>query len=169
MDELFQEMMGVDSKIALEFFYGELGEMYGLRSYDKDQELSYVASVLAHYAQTSRSDGTLSVPLADSLSDVFDLVIMQEFETKDPDILEISGSHVLLLAGFFRQQMSRRHNVKWYDQIGQSLYFDAARYCPDRRKRLLFEQISDSFPEWTGICSTLQKRFWENRFLLRLG
>ncbi len=167
MDSLFQELIAVDSGTALNFFAENLRETAGIRRFRED-EVFYVASILAHYAQTSRSD-TTTMPLMANLSEVFDAFIMETTLANDSEMLEIGGSQVLLFAGFFRDQMARRHNVKWYDQVGQSLYGRASQYTSDVAKRQLFDRLSDSFPAWTGVCSTLSRTFRENRFLLRLN
>jgi hypothetical protein len=165
MDSLFQELIAVDSGTALNFFAENLRETVGARRY-KEDEMFYVASILAHYAQTSRYDAS-SMPSLSNLSEVFDTFILQTTTAGDPDMLEIGGSQVLLFAGFFRDQMTRRHNVGWYDQIGQSLYERASQHVDNKAKRQLFEGLSESFPAWTGVCSTMSRTFRENRFLLR--
>ena len=165
MDSLFQELIAVDSGIALNFFVENLHETMGTRKLRED-EVFYVASILAHYAQTSRFDAT-SIPSMANLSEVFDNFILQTTAARDSEVLEMGGSQVLLFAGFFRDQMSRRHNVRWYDQVGQALYGRASQHSKDTAKRELFDRLSGSFPVWTGVCSNLSRTFRENRFLLR--
>ena len=167
MDSLFEELIAVDSGNALNFFLTNLRETAGTQRL-RDDEVSYVASILAHYSQTSRSD-TISIPSMANLSEVFDSFILQTTTRNDSEMLEIGGSQVLLFAGFFRDQMSRRHNVKWYDQVGQSLYEKASQHSKNLKKRDLFDRLSESFPVWTIVCRDLSRALRENRLLLKLN
>ena len=152
MDSLFEELIAIDSDSALRFFVNNLRETAGTQKM-RDDETFYVASILAHYSQTSRAD-TSSIPSMANLSEVFDSFILHTSLMSDSEILEIGGSQILLLAGFFRDQMARRHNVQWYDQIGQSMYEKASQYSRDVKKRELFDRMSGSFPAWTGCAAT---------------
>lgn len=167
MDSIFEELVAVDSERAFKFFLENLRETTGTEHL-RDDEAFYVASILAHYSQTSRSD-TVSLPSMASLSDVFDSFLLQTSRLIDSEILEFGGSQVLLFAGFFRDQMHRRHNVKWYDQVGQSLYERASQYSTNVKKRDLFDRLSESFPAWTIVCRDLSRALRENRLLLRLN
>jgi hypothetical protein len=166
MDSLFEELIGVDSGGALAFFLTSLREVVGTEV--REDEASYVASILAHYSQTSRLD-TRSAPSMANLAEVFDHFILQTMNLTDSELLETGGSQVLLFAGFFRDQMLRRHNVKWYDQVGQSLYGRASQLSKNRRKRVLFDRLSESFPVWTIACRDLSRSLRENRLVLKLG
>jgi hypothetical protein len=164
---LLQELIGVDSQAAFHFFLENLRDparTEGLR----DEELLYVTSVLAHYAQTSRFD-TSSKPCLAGLSEVFDNFLFETAARDDAELLEFGGSQVLLFAGFFRDQMQRRHNVKWYDQIGRSLYERASQHSGDSKRREFFDHLSESFSVWTMVCRDLHRSLRENRFLLRLA
>jgi len=74
MDAVFEELVGVDSRAALKFFVENLRDTAGNQTLREDETL-YVASILAHYAQTSRAD-TLSIPSMANLSEVFDAFIL---------------------------------------------------------------------------------------------
>jgi hypothetical protein len=100
---------------------------------------------------------------------VFDSFVLETTVANDADLLEIGGSQILVFAGFFRDQMARRHNVKWYDQIGQSLYERAGRHAKSVARRELFDRLAGSFPVWTGLCSDMSRTFRDNRFLLRFN
>lgn len=167
MDSIFEELVAIDSKQALRFFLESLQETAGVERLRDDERL-YVASVLSHYAQTSRAD-TVSLPSMANLSEVFNTFILQARTVTDSEILEYGGSQVLLLAGFFRDQMVRRYNVKWYDQVGRSLYDRAAQYSTNMRHRTFFDRLSESFPAWTIVCRDLSRNLRENRLLLRLN
>jgi hypothetical protein len=167
MDALFEELAGVDTGAALKFFVDNLRETAGNQSLREDETL-YVASILAHYAQTSRAD-SLSIPSMANLSEVFDAFILQMPGLNDSGILEIGASQILLFAGFFRDQMARRHNVEWYDQLGRSMYERASHYTADLRKRALLDHMSASFPFWTIRCRDVSRLCRENHLLLRVN
>ncbi|HEY4085212.1 MAG TPA: hypothetical protein VGM43_04700 [Bryobacteraceae bacterium] len=167
MDALFEELVGVDSGAALKFFVENLRETAGNQSLREDETL-YVASILAHYAQTSRADAGSIPPMA-NLSEVFDAFILHMPGLNDSEILEIGASQILLFAGFFRDQMARRHNVEWYDQLGRSMYERASHYTADMKKRALLDHMSASFPFWTIRCRDVSRQCRENHLLLRLN
>jgi hypothetical protein len=167
MDALFEELAGVDSDAALKFFVENLRETAGNQSPREDETL-YVASVLAHYAQTSRAD-TLSIPSMANLSEVFDAFVLQTPGLTDSGMLEIGGSQILMFAGFFRDQMARRHNVEWYDQLGRSMYERASHYTSDLKRRALLDHMAESFPFWTIRCRDVSRLCRENHLLLRLN
>lgn len=167
MDPLFEELVGVDSGAALKFFVDNLRDTAGRQQLHDDETL-YVASILAHYAQTSRADG-VSIPSLANLTEVFDTFILHTPGLSDSEILEIGGSQILLFAGFFRDQMARRHNVEWFDHIGQSMYERASHYASDAKKRVLLDRMADSFPSWTIRCRDVSRACRENHLLLRLN
>jgi hypothetical protein len=166
MDNIFEELVAVDSERAFNFFLGSLRETAVERF--KDDEMLYVASILAHYSQTPRFD-TTSMPCMANLSEVFDNFVLQTARLMDSELLEFGGSQVLLFAGFFRDQMCHRHNVKWYDQVGRSLYEKASQHSRDLKKRELFDRLSESFPSWTIVCRNLSRTLREQRLLLRIN
>lgn len=167
MDSVFEELVAIDSQNAFNFFLAGLRETAVTERFKQD-EMFYVASILAHYALTSRFD-TTSTPCMANLSEVFDNFVLQTSELTDSHLLEFGGSQVLLFAGFFRDQMRRRHNVKWYDQVGQSLYEKASQHSNNLKKRELFDRLSESFPAWTIVCRDLSRTLHENRLLLRIN
>ncbi len=167
MDSIFEELVAVDSQRAFNFFLASLREAAVTERFT-DDEMFYVASILAHYSQTSRSDST-SMPCMANLAEVFDHFVLQTSKLTNSDILEFGGSQVLLFAGFFRDQMRQRHNVKWYDHVGQSLYEKASLHSNNLKKRELFDRLSESFPAWTMVCSNLSRTLRENRLLLRIS
>jgi hypothetical protein len=110
------DLLGVNSEQAFRFFFGYLQEEVATKRVTKKETL-YVASILAHYAQTSRSDPNFMVP-SGSLYEVLDNFVLPAMTPEgslglqDAKILEIAGSHTLLLVGFFRDQMNNRHSLK---------------------------------------------------------
>jgi hypothetical protein len=167
MDSIFEELVAVDSERAFNFFLASLRET-GVTEKLKQDEMLYVASILAHYSQTSCFD-TTSMPCMANLSEVFDHFVLQTNRLTDSETLEFGGSQVLLFAGFFRDQMRQRHNVKWYDQVGQSLYERASQHSENLKKRELFDRLSESFPAWTMACRDLSRTLRENRLLLKIN
>jgi hypothetical protein len=167
MDSLFEELVAIDSETALRFFLTGIREMSGTERL-RDDEACYVASILAHYSLTSRSD-TVSMPSLANLSEVFEHFILQTSGLENSELLEFGGSQILLFAGFFRDQMHRRHNVAWYDQVGQLLYGRASQHAKSPNRRDLFDRLSESLPAWTIVCRDLSRGLRENRLLLRVN
>lgn len=162
MDELLFEILGVNSDQAFNFFLSGLRDVARKKP---DDEMFYVATVLAHYAQTSRCD-TAFMPALANLSEVFDNFLL--IQTTDPEILEIGGSQVLLFAGFFRDQMRRRHNVEWFDRIGQSFYDRASQLTRDRKRGYFLEKMAESLPLWNHRCRDLSRICRDNQYLLKV-
>jgi hypothetical protein len=162
-----EPVIEADDMTTLQFFYYQLKFQCANRPVSK-REMAHVASVLATYAATSPSNRQTLPPLAD-LSEFYSQFFFKPEIQVEPVLLEIAGAQSLLLAGFFREQMRRRHNVEWHDRIGQFFYDRASRYSPHPEKQDLFGRISEHFPFWTTICSGLHKSLWQNRYLLRLS
>jgi|ERR1700733_707901 len=166
MDD-FGDLLAVDATQTLQFFLSHLrNEVREKRV--RSSELLYVASILAHYAQTSCYDTNEFLPAPKTLTDTFDHFVLHSSELRDSEILEIGGAQVLFLAGFFRNQMKGRHNVCWYDQIGQSFYNRAANYSKERSKRELLGRMARFLPFWTITCRNLNRKLQENQLLFKL-
>jgi hypothetical protein len=170
MDSLFNELVAVDSNKALNFFVSGLRSIERTARFRAD-DLLYVATILAHYSQTSRCEVN-GMPVLADLSEVFDYFVCPSClaPLNEAETLATGGAQVLLFAGFFRNQMRRRHNVKWYDQVGQALYDKASRYTTDNpKKRELFDRVAEHFPVWALACRDLHAYFDESRYLLKPG
>lgn len=159
-----QELFGVDSDQALRFFIDTLREET-LPAGIVEDETFYVASVLAHYAQT---------PSPGSLTEVFENFFLPSISAElpvltDPEILEVAGSQTLLLAGFFRDQIGRRHNARWYDQMGQTFYIRASDFSQGGRKKLLLQRMAEHFPVWAQTCSGLSRNLRRSYYLFHPG
>jgi hypothetical protein len=165
----FGELFGVSTEQTLRFFLESLREEPMPRG-ASDDELFYVASVLAHYAVVSRFDAEyLSFNSPSEILDSFVLRGMlgeEQLIAADPEMLEVAGSHTLLLVGFFRDQMQRRHNVGWYDELGQSFYDRASGGCQGR-KRAVLHGMAGHFPSWAQTCNATRRRFHDNYYLLK--
>ncbi len=170
MDPL-KELLSSDDERTFNFFFEGLSDVTGRPLSRKDRELMYVTSVLAHFAgpppclrRGNNTPGLYLVPL--DLTEVFDEFVFNSRVVKDSFYFEAGASKSLLLAGFFRRQMARRHNVKWYDDVGSTLYRRASEFSSSESASSLYDGLSKSFPYWTQACSVLQKHFYDERFLV---
>jgi hypothetical protein len=158
-----RELLATDHRQALEFFFQGLKDVSG--SNVDQEELLYNASVLAHYAQVStKAEFDLSAPA--DLTEVFDHFI---FDTALPDdglLLETAGAQCLLLAGFFEDQMRRRHSIRWYAEIGATFYSRAAMREPSSRKAQLLDTIARRFEVWRQRHARLSRDLRDQPFLL---
>lgn len=152
--EDFHYELGVTSHDTLDFFFSSLKEeVYG-RDVRAD-DLLYVASVLAHFAQTSCSNS--SDPASDqSLTGVFDRFVMERRTIpNNSELLEFGASQSLFIVGFFREQVRRRHSVSLFDEIGRGLYVEASSLSRERRRREMLYRMSVSFKMWAQVCRDL--------------
>jgi len=163
-----QELFVVDSARTIRFFVEMMSDTIVRSGRNercvRDEHLWYVASVLAHYAYVSwshsvHSEMDLSKHLITSMSG--------SQEVSDTEILEAKGSHILLLSGFFRNQIQHRYSVESLDAIGRSYYLQAHGRSRDRKKRQFFEAFAEVFPFWTQTCGRLGKRLQEERYVVR--
>ncbi len=172
MSDYLTELLAVNSDQALNFFFGYLETEVASKRVT-DDETWYVASVLAHYAQTCRYNRNFMSP-SGSLYEILDNFILPGLTEEgrsglqDPDILEIAGSHTLLLVGFFRDHMNKRNKVEWYDCVGSS-FFDRASYrLLERKKAILLQRIAENFPLWAISCRNVSRTLKDERYLLKL-
>ena len=179
--ERFRLVDGYDSPKTLQFFFDELLFLVPKSRVSKTEVL-YVAEVLANYAQTSRGEiedfplvyfsapqgSSEFVPPAASLSEVHEAFVLSDCHSslgrmENSEILEIAGSQVLLLAGFFRGQVSRKVNIHYYDKLGHSFYYKAAHFCSDTTRARLLMTMSVRLTIWLQVCYKLHKEFRKNR------
>ena len=156
------ELLATGHRQALEFFFMHLRDVSG-PTVDR-QELLYNASVLAHYAQvSSQADVELSAPA--SLSAVFDHFVYDTSQLND-SLLETAGAQCLLLAGFFEDQMRRRHNIRWYAELGASFFSRAAVREPSPHKAHLLDTVARRFEAWRQRHARLSRDLRDQPFLL---
>ncbi len=160
---LFQELLGNDHRGTLEFF------VVGLRDVSEstidDHELLYNASVLAHFAQVSTSgEDELATPA--DLSAVYDRFVARGPALNDSTVMEAAGAQCLLLAGFFEDQMRRRHNIRWYAEIGGSFFRRAAAQEESVDKAQLLDAIASRFELWRQRHARLSRELRDLRYLL---
>jgi len=154
-----------DHRQALEFFASRLQD---ISEPDVDrEELLYNASVLAHYAQTSTyAAADLGTPA--TLSAVFDHFVFDTTLSDDGAMMETAATHCLLLAGFFEDQMSGRHNIRWYARLGAGFFSRAASAEASPRKALLLTALSRHFEPWRRRHAQVSRELRDLPYLLEL-
>src|SRR3954471_15615080 len=98
MDDSLDELLGVNHRGALEFFFAGLRDA-AEGTVDR-QELLYNASVLAHYAQVSTVSDT-DVPAPATLEFVFDHFVCAGALAGDGAVMEVAGGRGPLVGRFF--------------------------------------------------------------------
>jgi hypothetical protein len=157
------ELLASDHRHVLEFF------LAGLRDVSEPtvdrQELLYNASVLAHYAQVS-TQADVEWPAPANLSVLFDHFVSDTTLLHDSLMMEVAGAQCLLLAGFFEDQMRRRHNIRWYSELGTGFFSRAALNEPSRDKARLLDAIGMHFELWRQRQAQLSRELRDRRLLL---
>lgn len=158
-----QELLAIDHRQTLEFFVLRLQDL-SEPSVDR-QELLYNASLLAHYAQVS-TQPDVDLPAPENLSAVFDQFVAGTMPVHDGRMMETAGAQCLLLAGFFEDQMRRRHNIRWYAELGASFFIRAARQERSLRKARLLDGIARRFEPWRRRHAQLSREMRDQPYLL---
>jgi len=158
-----RELLAIDHRRALDFFVLRLQDVTEA-TVDRD-ELLYNASVLAHYAQVS-THPDVDLPTPANLSAVFDHFVADTTLRHDPLMMETAGAQCLLLAGFFEDQMCRRHNIRWYAQLGASFFSRAALHEPSPHKARLLDAIARRFEPWRQRHARLGRELRDQPYLL---
>jgi hypothetical protein len=157
------ELIATDHLQTLEFFFLLLLDITGP---DVDRpEVLYNASVLAHYAQISTQAG-VSMPALSSLSAVFDNFVADTSLMGDGEMMETAGAQCLLLAGFFEDQMRRRHNIRWYAELGASFFSRAAVLEASPHKARLLDALARGFEPWRQRHARLSRELRDQPYLL---
>jgi hypothetical protein len=162
MDSL-RELLAIDQRRALMFF------VLGLQDVSEPtvdrQELLYNASLLAHYAQVS-TQPDVDLPAPENLSAVFDHFVSDPTLLRDSLMMETAGAQCLLLAGFFEDQMRRRHNIRWYAELGASFFSRAALQERSLPKARLLDAIAKGFEPWRRRHAQLGRELRDQPYLL---
>jgi hypothetical protein len=158
-----RELLATDDRQALEFFFVGLREVCE-PTVDR-QELLYNASVLAHYAQVS-TQADVDLPAPANLSVVFDHFVSDSTLLHDSRMMETAGAQCLLLAGFFEDQMRRRHNLRWYAELGASFFSRAAVHERSPRKARLLDMIARHFEPWRQRHARLSRELRNEAYVL---
>ena len=158
-----RELLAVDQRQALEFFFQRLKDVSepGVDT----RELLYNASLLAHYAQVStRAEREMPTPA--TLSTVFDNFVVDSTPRRDSLLMETAGAQCLILAGFFEDQMRRRHNIRWYAQLGAGFLRQAAALEPSPHKARLLDTVARGFEAWRQRHARLGRELRDQPFLV---
>ena len=158
----FWELLATDQRLVLEFFFVSLREVSG-PAVDR-QELFYNASVLAHYAQVS-TQADVEWPAPANLSTIFDHFVSDTSPLQD-SLLETAGAQCLVLAGFFEDQMRRRHNIRWYAELGAGFFSRAAVREQSPPKAQLLDSIARRFEPWRQRYARLSRELRDQPYLL---
>ena len=81
-------------------------------------------------------------------------------------MMETAGAQCLLLAGFFERQMRRRHNIRWYSELGASFFRRAAAQERSSHKARLLDMIARAFEPWRQRHSRLSRELRAQQYLL---
>jgi hypothetical protein len=157
------ELLATDHRQALEFFFVRLKDISDPAA-DR-QELLYNASLLAHYAQVS-THTDVGEPAPANLSTVFDHFVSDTAPLRDGLMMETAGAQCLLLAGFFEDQMRRRHNIRWYAELGASFFNRAALQERSPHKARLLDAIARRFEPWRRRHAQLSRELRDQPYLL---
>jgi hypothetical protein len=71
-----------------------------------------------------------------------------------------------MLAGFFEDQMRRRHNIRWYAEIGAAFFSRAAAREPSSRKAQVLDMLARRFEVWRRRQARLGRDLRDQPFLL---
>jgi hypothetical protein len=162
MDPL-RELLATDQRQALEFFV--LGLQDVCEAAVDRRELVYNASMLAHYAQVS-TQATGDWPVPANLSVVFDNFVADPTLLHDGAMMETAGAQCLLLAGFFEDQMRRRHSIRWYSDLGASFFSRAAQQEASPPKACLLDMIGRHFELWRQRQARLGRELRDQPYVL---
>ena len=160
---LFQELLGSDHLATLEFFVVGLRDVS--ESATDEQELLYNASVLAHYAQVS-THAAADLPVPANLGVVCDHFVLDTTLRQDGPLLETAGAQCLLLAGFFEDQMRRRHNIRWYAELGAGFFSRAAVQEASPHKARLLAMIGRRFEPWRQCHARLSRALRDQPYVI---
>jgi hypothetical protein len=158
-----RELLAIDHRQALEFFVLRLQDV-SEPTVDRE-ELLYNASLLAHYTQVS-TQPEVDLPTPSTLSAVFDHFVFDSTLRDDSLMMETAGAQCLLLSGFFADQMRRRHNIRWYAELGASFFSRAARQERSLPKARLLDAIARSFELWRRRHAHLSRELRDQPYLL---
>ena len=156
-------LLGSNHRQTLEFFFVHLRDVSEAQV-DR-QELLYNASVLAHYAQVSTS-ADRDLPTPAGLAQVFDQFVLDSSFADDSELMETAGAQCLLLAGFFEDQMRRRHNIRWFAGLGAGFYHRAAAHTSTLGRAELLSGMSRHFEAWRQRHARLGRELRDQSYLL---
>lgn len=148
---------------TLEFFVGRLKEV-SEPTVDA-HELLYNASVLAHHARVS-TQSAVDLTTPTTLTQVFDHFVFDTSLRDDCAMMEAAGAQCLLLAGFFEDQLRRRHDIRWYASLGVGFFSRAASLERSPQKVRLLAAIAAGFEPWRQRHARLSRDLRDQQYLL---
>ena len=87
------------------------------------------------------------LPAPATLSAVFDHFVFDTSLRQDTLLMETAGAQCILMAGFFEDQSRRRHNIRWYAELGAAFFSRAAAGEPSPRKAQLLDTLARHFEQ----------------------
>jgi len=100
------------------------------------------------------------------LTAVFDHFVADMAVHTDPMVMETAGAQCLLLAGFFEDQMRRRHNIHWYAELGAAFFRRAAAAEQSASKAQLLDTIGRHFEPWRRRHARLSHELRDSPYLI---
>jgi len=159
------ELLGTGERQTLEFFFLRLKEVS--EPTVVHQELLYNASVLAHYARVS-THSAVDLATPTTLGEVFEHFVFDTSLRNDGALMEAAGAQCLLLAGFFQDQMCRRHDIHWYASLGAGFFSQAAALERSPQKACLLSAIAAGFEPWRQRHARLRRELRDQPYLLKV-
>lgn len=163
MDPL-RHLLATDQREALQFFFTSLRDVTADEQIDPPA-LLYNASLLAHFASTSACSQE-GMPALNGLGEVFDRFVADVSLRHDTEVMEWAAAHCLLFTGFFGDQLERRHNLKWYGQLGADFYDCAATSSQEAARRRMMERMAEEFQDWRRRYLKLARELRDSPYIL---
>ena len=158
------DWLAVNETQALRFFFERLRDVADLER-ATEAELLYNASVLAHYARVS-THSAVDLMTPATLAEVFDHFVFDTSLRDDSAMMEAAGAQCLLLAGFFEDQLRRRHSIRWYAQLGVAFFSRAAALERSAQRVPLLTAIAAGFEPWRQRHARLGRELRDQPYLL---
>jgi len=86
----------------------------------------------------------------------------------DRMMMETAGAQCLFLAGYFEDQMSGRHNIRWYSELGAGFFSRAASGEASPHKARVLTAIARRFEPWRRRHAQVSRDLRDLPFLLSL-
>jgi glutathione S-transferase len=81
-------------------------------------------------------------------------------------MMEAAGAQCLLLGGFFEDQLRRRHNIRWYAQLGVGFFRQAAALGRSPKRVHLLAAIAEDFEAWRQRYARLSRNLRDQPYLV---
>ncbi len=154
---VLSEFLSVGESSAEEFFRNGLRRV--VRIPVREDEITYVASVLEYYSMVSCSVEDNVLPCPRNLTDVFESFFLDTLPDSVQEPQEVAGGQIMFMLGFFGTQMSQKHNVPWYLWAGAGALADASMALrkEDPTRAMVLYRVARNFPFWTGQIRLFQQ------------